>query len=102
MGKKLLKSEISEELIQNIASLARLDIEPSELSFYKRELTKIISYVDCLNLCPAAKGETEDIFAKFEAFERSDVVNEQFDAETMLKNAPKLVGTSFKVPKIIE
>lgn len=101
MGKKLLKSEISEELIQKIANLARLDIAPSELSFYKQELSKIISYVDCLNEC-SEKNHSEKIFTESEAFERVDDIKDVFDAELMLKNAPRLVGSSFKVPKIIE
>jgi len=101
MGKKLLKSEISEELIRNIASLARLDIAPSELSFYQQELSKIISYVDCLNECSEA-NHSEKRLLELEDVERVDEIKEVFDAEIMLRNAPRLVGTSFKVPKIIE
>lgn len=101
MEKKLLKSEISEELIQNIASLARLEIAPSELSFYQLELSKIISYVDCLNECSTA-SHSENLLSEAESFERADEIKEVFDADLMLKNAPRLVGSSFKVPKIIE
>jgi aspartyl-tRNA(Asn)/glutamyl-tRNA(Gln) amidotransferase subunit C len=88
--------------IEHIAELARLEFteeEKEELALY---MEKIISHLDKLDeLDTSYVKATEHIIPLNNVF-REDEVENSFDRDEMLKNAPEKGSGCFKVPKILE
>ena len=94
-------SSITEETITHVANLARLDLTQDELQQYSQELTKIIAMVEQMNhldLNGIEVGMTEEQPTSF----REDVVNNPFERDKLLKNAPDQEDGFFRVPKILD
>ncbi len=94
--------KITDEMIDYIGILARLELSGEEKETAKTEIEKIINYMDILNTL-----DTEGIEAMSHAFPvknvfREDVVEPSVDRETILKNAPDEKDGCFKVPKTVE
>ena len=91
--------KITDELLDYIGILARLDISDQEREKTKQEINKIVEYMDILN-----ELDTEDIEAMSHAFPvknvfREDVVTNGDEHEKTLKNAPDQKDNMFAVPK---
>lgn len=94
--------KITDELLDYIGILARLDITPEEREQDKTEISKIIDYMDTLN-----ELDTTDIEAMSHAFPvknvfREDNVKPSVDREIITLNAPNKKDGCFKVPKTVE
>lgn len=94
--------KITDELLDYIGILARLDITPEEREQDKTEISKIIDYMDTLN-----ELDTTDIEAMSHAFPvknvfREDDVKPSVDREMITLNAPNKKDGCFKVPKTVE
>lgn len=94
--------KITDELLDYIGILARLDITPEEREQDKTEISKIIDYMDTLN-----ELDTTDIEAMSHAFPvknvfREDDVKPSVDREIITLNAPNKKDGCFKVPKTVE
>jgi len=94
--------KITDELIDYISELSRLELSSVEKERAKKDLTDILNYMDKLNeLDTSDAAELTHPFDKTNRFRSGDVVNE--DArEAMLKNAPDAKGDYFKVFKTVE
>lgn len=98
-----MRNEISSELVQHVADLARLEITPAERDAYRIKLARILSYVSRLQELSSELDSVELQTYLLSNLEREDVsVSIEFDSNQMISNAPKKVGTAFQVPKIIE
>ncbi len=94
--------EIDSKTLQKIAHLSRLELDPTKESGLKKDLEKIIEWVDQLN-----EVETEGIEPltnmSFEvnAF-RKDQIGETLSRERGLRNAPEHDEEYFRVPKVLD
>ena len=94
---------LTREQIASIATLARLDLTPSEIPVYQESLSRILDFVgalgraDTANVTPMAHplpGLTQRL--------RPDAVTEVDDHERYQLNAPLTAAGLYLVPKVIE
>ena len=93
--------EVNDALLDKLAHLARLDIEPAERKGLKQDLQRMISFVEKLQELNTGGApqlhmtDTADVL-------REDTVQGSVTREEALKNAPDTDGVFFKVPKVIK
>lgn len=95
--------QVTEEILKEIAHLARLEIkEEEEKNNLIKDLTKVITWMEKLNeldtekidLLPTSKNTKSDL--------REDKQKLSVSKEEVLRNAPLDDGEFFKVPKVID
>ena len=93
---------ISDETMEYVGILAKLSLSPQEKEEAKKDMSRMLDYIDRLNELDTSGVEPmSHIFPVNNVF-REDVVENEDDREHMLANAPqKKVGT-YMVPKTIE
>jgi aspartyl-tRNA(Asn)/glutamyl-tRNA(Gln) amidotransferase subunit C len=94
--------KITPEQVDYVALLGRLALEPEEKRKYGAQLDDILKYMDML-----AEVSTDDVAPMAGPVElytplREDEVKPSLPVEEALANAPARIGTSFRVPKILE
>ena len=94
--------EVNDALIDKLANLAKLDFDPVEKQQIKKDLQKMIKFIDILE-----KVDTLNISALLHIGDnvnvlREDVVQGNLSKEDALKNASVQGGSFFKVPKVIK
>jgi aspartyl-tRNA(Asn)/glutamyl-tRNA(Gln) amidotransferase subunit C len=93
--------KITQQEVENVARLARLDLADQEVEQMTRQLDTILSYVaklDELNTDGiAVTTHTQSVTNAF----RDDEVRESLPRDKALANGPKQNGEAFVVPKII-
>jgi aspartyl-tRNA(Asn)/glutamyl-tRNA(Gln) amidotransferase subunit C len=94
--------KITPEEVDYVALLGRLRLEPEEKQKYLEQLDDILKYMDMLSEVPT--DDVEPMAGPVELYTplREDEVLPSLSVEDALANAPARVGTSFKVPKVIE
>ncbi|MFW7378313.1 MAG: Asp-tRNA(Asn)/Glu-tRNA(Gln) amidotransferase subunit GatC [Oligoflexus sp.] len=95
-------TEMSEDMVQRVAQLARLNLSDEERRFYQKQLASIIGYVERLSELDERLAQIQNPDESPVHPEREDEMLADFNLEAALENAPKKVGTAFQVPKIIE
>jgi len=94
---------LTREQIENIAHLARLELQPAEVPVYQESLSAILDFVgeldraDTASVAPMAHplpGLSQRL--------RPDVVTEQDHHELYQENAPQVASGLYLVPKVIE
>ena len=94
---------LTREQIENIAHLARLELQPAEVPVYQESLSAILDFVgeldraDTASVAPMAHplpGLSQRL--------RSDAVTEQDHHELYQENAPQVASGLYLVPKVIE
>lgn len=87
--------------IEEVALLARLNLDDKEKELFLGQLNSILDYVDVLNQLPTVDVEplihilpTENVF-------RQDIKRPSVSREEILANAPLVEEGQYKVPKII-
>ena len=99
-GKKTIM-KITEEQVQYVTKLARLDLATEELAPMTEQLDRILNYVETLNEIDTQGVEpTTHAIAIFNAF-RDDEVKPSLGQEKSLNNAPSQNGEAFVVPRIL-
>ncbi len=93
---------VTEADVEEIALHARLQLLPEEVSRLQRELTSILSHMDTLN-----EVDTKDVTPMTHVILedpnlRQDVVEDSFDAEVALAQAPSRAEDYFQVPIMIK
>ncbi len=90
--------------VDAIAALANLELDPSELDLFARQLADILAYadevrqVDTADVAPTAHG------AGRQASDRADLVRPSLDPADALANAPDAArdaGFFFRVPRVL-
>ncbi len=93
--------KITQEEVQRVAQLARLDLSAAEVERMTGQLDAILSYVAKLDELDttgvAVTTHTQEVVNAF----RDDEVQESLPREHALSNAPEQNGESFVVPRII-
>ncbi|MCD7819705.1 MAG: Asp-tRNA(Asn)/Glu-tRNA(Gln) amidotransferase subunit GatC [Lachnospiraceae bacterium] len=93
---------ISDETIEYVGILAKLELSDEEKEQAKKDIGRMLDYVDKLNELDTTGVEPmSHVFPVSNVF-REDVVTNKDEHETILKNAPAAKEQSFMVPKTVE
>lgn len=92
---------LTEQQVDHVANLARLEITAEEREQFRHQLGVIIEYVDTLQQLP-----TDDVEATLGAFPhenvfREDEPREPMGADGVLANAPDTLQGGFRIPRIL-
>lgn len=94
--------KITKDVVEYVAHLARLELKADETDLYTQQLDRILAYMDKLNSLDTTGIEpTTHAIPSSNVF-RGDVVDNNFQVEESVGNAPERKGPFFKVPPIIE
>lgn len=93
--------EITDELIDNLAHLSRLEFDDKQKPVIKSDLQKVIQFMEKLN-----ELDTEGVEPLLHISTRTNVlrvdeVRDSISREDGLKNAPATDGVFFEVPKVL-
>lgn len=92
--------EITNQLLDRLAYLSRLQIGEGERTQVKAELEQILSYMGQIEKLELAEKEEAVPMGKERL--REDEIKSSFPREELLKNAPDTDGTYWLVPKTVE
>lgn len=96
-----MANKISDETIEYVGILAKLELSAEEKEAAKADMEKMLDYIDTLNELDTAGIEPmSHVFPVNNVF-REDVVTNGDGKEQTLKNAPLCKDDSFEVPKTI-
>ena len=93
--------EVNDELVDKLANLARLTFEPAEKAEIKRDLQKMISFIEKLNELDTTGVEPLLFMTDEVNVLREDEVKASISRQEGLLNAPLKDDQFFKVPKVI-
>lgn len=93
--------EITNEIIDHIAHLARIEFEGESKEAIRKDLQGIISFMDKLQ--EVNTDEVEPLIFMTEELNhlREDVVQDTLTQEEALYNAPKRDSDYFRIPKVL-
>ncbi len=89
-------------MVDNLANLARLQFNAEEKEIIKKDLQRMIHFVDKLNEVDTANVEPLLHMSDQVNVLREDIVQGSITREEGLKNAPDTDGVFFRVPKVIK
>ena len=93
---------ISDETIEYVGILAKLELSDEEKEKAKEDMGKMLVYIDKLNELDTSNVEPmSHVFPVNNVF-REDVVTNGDDRENILKNAPEEKNGAFVVPKTFD
>jgi aspartyl-tRNA(Asn)/glutamyl-tRNA(Gln) amidotransferase subunit C len=93
--------EVNDELVDQLSTLARLTFEPAEKAEIKKDLQKMISFIEKLNELDTTGVEPLLFMTDEVNVLRDDEVKGSITREEGLLNAPLKDDKFFKVPKVI-
>ena len=94
--------KITDETIDYVSALAKLNLTEEEKENAKSDLGKILTYIDTMNELDTDGVEpTSHIHSRTNVF-REDIVSQKEDRKNLLMNAPKKKDGCFVVPKTVE
>src|SRR3979490_1190574 len=93
--------EVNDALIDNLAHLARLEFNPTEKGSIKKDLQRMIHFVEKLGELDTTGVEPLLHMSPEINVLREDVPQGSLSREEALANAPSADGVFFKVPKVI-
>lgn len=93
--------QVNDELVENLAGLARLEFNDEEKEIIKDGLQRMIRFVDKLNELDTSGVKPLLHMTDAVNVLREDIVQGSITREEGLKNAPDTDGVFFKVPKVI-
>jgi aspartyl-tRNA(Asn)/glutamyl-tRNA(Gln) amidotransferase subunit C len=93
--------ELTREIVENIAELAKLDLTDAEIETYRLQLSDILDYADRLNALDTDDIEpTASVLPIVNAF-REDVARDGLAPEVALANAPDAKSQQFRVDAVL-
>lgn len=96
-----MANKISDETIEYVGILAKLELSQEEKEAAKTDMEKMLDYIDTLNELDTSKAEPmSHVFPVHNVF-REDVVTNGDNKEQTLANAPLRKEDSFEVPRTI-
>ena len=97
-----MKNIISDETIEYVGILAKLDLSEEEKEQAKKDMGNMLDYIDQLNELDTEGVEPmSHVFSLHNVF-RSDEVANGDDRENMLRNAPQKKEGTYMVPKTFD
>lgn len=94
--------EVTNELIDHLAHLARLEFNGEEKTKIKADLENILSFVDQLQQVNTDGLEPLIYMTEGENILREDEAKVTISQEEALKNAPHKDSDYFKIPKVVK
>ena len=96
-----MANQITDETIEYVGILAKLELSDAEKEEAKKDMEKMLDYIDTLNELDTDGVEPmSHVFPVHNVFREDVVTNGDGSADT-LANAPLAKAQSFKVPKTI-
>lgn len=96
-----LRNVISDETMEYVGILAKLELTPEEMQAAKKDMADMLDYIDQLNELDTTGIEPmSHVFPVNNVF-REDIVTNTDGRQDTLKNAPSQKNDGFKVPKTI-
>ena len=93
---------ISDETMEYVGILAKLELSDAEKEAAKRDMGRMLDYIDKLNELDTSGVEPmSHVFPVSNVF-REDAVENGHEHEKMLANAPKVKDGMYQVPKTVE
>jgi aspartyl-tRNA(Asn)/glutamyl-tRNA(Gln) amidotransferase subunit C len=93
--------KITDEIVDHIAHLARLEFIGNEKEEIKHDLEKIITFMDQLNTINTDGVEPLMFMSDAVNVLRDDLAEVTISKEQALKNAPKKDSDYFRIPKVL-
>jgi aspartyl-tRNA(Asn)/glutamyl-tRNA(Gln) amidotransferase subunit C len=93
---------ITQEDVEHVAELARLELAAAEKEQFIAQLNQILTYMEKLNELDTTGVEPTSHVIPLSNVLREDEVRPSLDREAVLQNAPEESHFFFKVPRIIE
>jgi aspartyl-tRNA(Asn)/glutamyl-tRNA(Gln) amidotransferase subunit C len=93
--------EVTDELIDNLSNLARLEFSATEKEAIRKDLQRMIGFVEKLGELDTAGVEPLLHMSPETNVLRDDIPAGSVNRAAALSNAPATDGTYFKVPKVI-
>jgi len=93
--------EVNDALIDNLSNLARLEFSAEEKEDIKKDLRRMIEFVEKLGELDTTGVEPLLHMSPAINVLREDIPEGSVSREEALANAPATDGTYFKVPKVI-
>lgn len=93
---------ISDETIDYVGILAKLELSPEEKEEAKKDMGRMLDYVDMLNELDTSGVEPMSHVFPVNNVMREDVVTNGDGSEATLANAPECNESGFIVPKTVE
>lgn len=93
--------KITDEIVEHIAHLARLEFIGDEKQEIKQDMEKIINFMDALNSVDTSGVEPLIFMSDEVNVLREDVAVETISKDDALKNAPKKDSDYIRIPKVL-
>lgn len=93
---------ITDETIEYVGILAKLELDPEEKEQAKKDMGRMLDYIDKLNELDTSGVEPMSHVFPVQNVFREDVVINGDGSKDMLKNAPQEKNTMFVVPKTFD
>lgn len=93
---------ITDETIEYVAALAKLELNSEEKDKAKKDLGSILEYMDTMNELNTDSIEPMSHVFPIKNVYREDIVTNGPNREILLSNAPKQKDGCFMVPKTVE
>lgn len=93
---------VEDKDVKYVANLARLQVTDEEAARFKKDLNKILDYMETLNELDTDGIEPLEHVTDTTAPFRRDEAKSPLDHNDALKNAPDADSDYFRVPKVIE
>jgi aspartyl-tRNA(Asn)/glutamyl-tRNA(Gln) amidotransferase subunit C len=93
--------KITDEIVEHIAHLARLEFIGDEKQEIKQDMEKIINFMDALNSVDTSGVEPLIFMSDEVNVLREDVAVETISKNDALKNAPKKDSDYIRIPKVL-
>lgn len=94
--------EINDETVNKLANLAKLEFSAEEKENIKKDLSRIITWIDKLNELNTEKVEPLIYMCNEINVLRKDELSNTVSHEDALLNAPKKDSDYFRVPKVLD
>ena len=94
--------EVNNKLIQDIAKLSKLEFNKSSNEKMKKDLKKILAFVDKLNEIDTENIEPLVYLSEEENVLRPDQISKSLTQKQALINAPQKDSDYFKVPTVLK
>ena len=94
--------EVTNDIIDHIAHLARLEFEGDKKEAIREDLQRIVTFMDKLQEVDTGNVEPLVFMTKEVNNLRDDVSEETVTQEQALKNAPKRDSDYFRIPKVLD
>ena len=93
---------LSRDDVQNIASLARLELNEDEITIYQEQLSAILAYVERLEQLDLEAVPPTSTVLSLKNVLREDAAEASLPVEDVLFNAPQRTGNQFKIQAVLD